>query len=166
MSHAGWFLVARTMLKDPNFDRTVVLLLAHGPDGAFGLVLNRPLEVEEAPWPVFQGGPCASPGVVMLHGQPGWVEESEDEGPGKEIVPGVWVGDARCLERAAEEEDESARFRVFTGYAGWGSGQLEGELARGAWALVQANAELVFDTPPEELWDRVSPPRIPQPSLN
>jgi len=168
MSHSGWFLVARPSLRDPNFAQTVVLLLAHGDDGAFGLVLNRQIEAQGLPWPLYRGGPCPSPGVVLLHGHPGWVQEPpEEEGAGKEVVPGVWVGNADGLERAAElDANDSGRFRVFTGYSGWGAGQLEGELAQGAWCLVRATADLVFETPADELWNRLSPPRIPQPSLN
>src|SRR5436190_18248802 len=118
MSFAGSFLVARPSLRDPNFHRTVVLLLAHGPDGAFGLVVNRPAQAEGLPWPVFDGGPCPSPGLLMLHGHAGWATAS-DEPAGENVVReagrGIYVGDAACLERASEEaEDEAVRFRVFT----------------------------------------------------
>jgi putative transcriptional regulator len=165
-SLAGKFLVARPILQDPNFRQTVVLLLQHGSEGAFGLVVNRPAKAKGLPFDVYRGGPCASEGLLMLHGHSDWVN-AIGEGPVPEIATGVFVGDASCLSRVNEaSEDQSLRFRMFTGYAGWGPDQLEGELASGAWVVVPASAELVFDTPPQELWDRLAPPTIPQPSLN
>ena len=171
-SLAGSFLVAKTSLQDPNFARTVVLLLAHSSDGAFGVVVNRSLPVEGLPFPVFVGGPCESPGLVLVHGYPDWVEEfteEDEDGPEakRELAPGIFVGNASCLQRAADLAPSSnARIRVFRNYAGWGSGQLEGELAAGAWGVTAATGELLFDTPVEDLWDRLVPPKIPQPSLN
>jgi putative transcriptional regulator len=170
MSLAGSFLIARPMLQDPNFRRAVVLLLAHSADGAFGLVVNRPAQAEGLPWPLYAGGPCPSPGLMMLHGHPDWAKpaaEEAAEGGGPQVAPGIFVGDAACLERAGQlPEAPAGRFRVFTGYAGWAGGQLEGELAAGAWALVPATGPVLFETPIEELWERLAPPRIPQPSMN
>jgi putative transcriptional regulator len=170
MSYAGCFLIAKPVLQDPNFNRTVVFLLAHNAEGAFGLVVNRPSDAEGLPWPLFTGGPCPSPGLLMLHGHPEWAEpsaESEEQTREPELAPGIFSGDASCLDRATQtEEDQVLRFRVFSGYAGWGGGQLEGEMAAGAWAVVQATGDVLFDTPVEELWDRLAPPRIPQPSIN
>src|SRR5690348_13741775 len=136
MSLAGSFLVARPMLQDPNFRRTVVLILAHNADGAFGLVVNRPAKAEGLPWPLFVGGPCKSPGLMMLHGHADWAqaaaeaaEAAEESATGPEVVPGVYIGNAGTLERASQEAgSELVRFRVFSGYAGWSAGQLEGEL--------------------------------------
>lgn len=168
MSLSGSFLVARALLRDPNFARTVVFLLAHNDEGAFGLVVNRPAEAEGLPWPLYVGGPCPAPGLLMLHGHPEWAElVASGETPKEELAPGIYTGDAACLDRAAQESsDKTLRFRVFTGYSGWGEGQLESELAEGAWAVVPASAALLFDTPAEELWERLAPPTIPQPSLN
>jgi putative transcriptional regulator len=169
MSLSGSFLVARHTLRDPNFARTVVFLLAHNDDGAFGLVVNRPVAAEGLPLPVFAGGPCPSPGLLLLHGHADWAGPSSD-GPdvaGQQVAPGIFVGDSSCLERARNPEPgEALRFRVFSGYAGWGAGQLEGELAAGAWAAAPATGTLLFDTPAAELWDRLAPPMIPQPSVN
>ena len=170
MSYAGCFLIARPILQDANFKRSVVFLLAHNAEGAFGLVINRPGEVEGLPWPVFVGGPCPSPGLIMLHGHPEWAEASGDEaeqGKDRELAPGIFSGDAACLDRATQtEEGQTTRFRVFSGYSGWGGGQLESELAAGAWSVAPANGDLLFNTPIDELWDRLAPPRIPQPSVN
>jgi putative transcriptional regulator len=165
-SLSGSFLVARPILQDPNFVQTVVLLLKHGPEGAFGLVVNRPVESEDLPFPVFSGGPCPAPGLIMLHGNQEWAALGEEE-TAPEVALGVYIGDADCASRATEvaEEDQS-RFRMFVGYSGWGPDQLERELAEGTWILADASGELLFDTPAEELWDRLSPPSVPRPSLN
>jgi putative transcriptional regulator len=163
---AGKFLVAKPALKDPSFHQTVVFLLRHGAEGAFGLVANRPAPVQGLPFPVFTGGPCTFQGLLMLHGHAEWAQASSDQG-GKEVAPGIFLGDASCLERINDPTPGQAlRFRMFTGYAGWGPGQLEGELAAGAWSVVPATSQLLFDAPVEDLWDRLVPPTIPQPSLN
>jgi len=165
-SLTGKFLVAKPILQDPNFVQTVVLMLRHNDEGAFGLVVNRPAQAENVPFPVYVGGPCPAAGLILIHGQADWVEPEEGEEP-EEIASGVFLGDAGCLRRIAETEDgKTARYRVFAGYSGWGPDQLESELTAGAWIITPANAELVFDTPVEELWDRLSPPAIPRPSDN
>jgi putative transcriptional regulator len=163
---AGSFLVARPVLKDSNFRQAVVLLLQHGSQGAFGLVVNRSASVKGLPFPVFAGGPCESEGFLMLHGHPDWLETSPD--PEKsEVAPGIFLGDASCLNRITEENSsESLRYRMFAGYAGWGAYQLENELTTGAWAVTPANGDLLFNTPIEDLWCRLLPPTIPEPSLN
>jgi len=164
-SLAGSFLVAKHRLQDPNFSRTVVLLLEHTTDGAFGLVVNRPAEVQGLPFPLYTGGPCEMEGVLILHGHADWVVPTEQTQG--EVAPGILVGDTACLDRVTDPEPgEVLRFRLFSGYAGWGPGQLEGELAEGTWGVVPATGELLFDTPAEELWDRLAPPPIPQPSVN
>ena len=168
----GSFLVAKSSLKDPNFAKSVVLLLAHTSDGAYGVVVNRLLPVEGVPFPLFVGGPCESPGLVLLHGHPDWTEEAtepdeDDTVVQREIAPGIFLGNASCWQRAtASPSQESLRIRVFRNYAGWGPGQLESELAAGAWGVSTANSEMLFDTPVEDLWERLAPPRLPEPSLN
>lgn len=165
-SLAGSFLVARPVLKDDNFVQTVVLLLQHDADGAFGLVVNRPTPVKDLPFPVYNGGPCPSQGFLLLHGHSEWLEQGEDAGKG-EVAPGVFLGDASCGRHVTDPTPgQTLRFRMFSGYSGWGSGQLEGELGAGAWAVVQATGQLLFDTPVEDLWEQLIPPTIPQPSLN
>jgi putative transcriptional regulator len=163
MSLVGSFLIARPVLKDPSFNETVILMLNHDQDGALGLVVNRLVEAKELPFPVFRGGPCPAPGFFMLHGHAEWAPSAE----AKEVAPGIFVGDENCAERAKEESvAEGLRLRIFRGYAGWGPGQLEDELASGAWGVVPASGDVLFETPVDELWERLLPPRIPQPSLN
>jgi putative transcriptional regulator len=164
-SLAGTFLVARNALRDPFFGRTVILLLQHGPEGAFGLVLNRAAKADELPFPVYVGGPCQLEGLLMLHGHEEWHGPSDDQ-PG-EVCPGVYLGDTPSFERIAEmPKGTDWRFRVFTGYSGWGPKQLESEMADGAWIVLPANGERLFDTPAEELWERLAPPTIREPSIN
>jgi putative transcriptional regulator len=165
-SLAGSFLVARPTLQDPSFVHAVVLVLQHGDSGAFGLMVNRLAKASGVPYPVFSGGPCPSEGLLMLHGHPDWLEEAS-EAAQNEVAPGIYMGDASCLTKISDPEPGKAlRFRMVNGYAGWGPGQLERELASGAWGIVPATAELLFDTPSADLWDRLAPPAIPQPSLN
>jgi putative transcriptional regulator len=162
-SLAGYFLVARPVLEDPNFNRTVVLVLQHGPEGAFGLVVNRPLKSEKLPFPIYVGGPCKLDGMLLLHGHADWAEGPESG----EVCPGVYMGDSACAERVANREPgQELRFKMFSGYSGWGPQQLEGELAEKAWAVVKASSEHLFGTPVEELWTSVLPPTIPEPSVN
>jgi putative transcriptional regulator len=165
-SLAGHFLIARPVLRDPNFARTVVLLLQHGSVGAFGVVVNRPAKAKGVPFPVFTGGPCESPGLLMLHGHKDWLDDSEEEVK-REVAPGIFLGDASCIKKINDPgPDDSFRFRMFAGNSGWGPGQLEGELAGGAWVVVPASGELLFDTPIDELWTSLLPPQFPEPSAN
>jgi putative transcriptional regulator len=165
-SLAGSFLIARPVLKDASFAQTVVLLLQHSDEGAFGLVVNRPALVEGPPFAVYPGGPCESEGLLMLHGHADWVETSA-KSPSKELAPGIFLGDASCLSHVSDPAPgQPLRYRMFAGFAGWGPDQLEGELTAGAWAVVPASGQHLFDTPQDELWARLVPVTIPQPSLN
>lgn len=164
--HAGSFLVARSVLKDPSFHQSVVLLLQHNADGAFGLIVNRPAQAEGVPFPVFTGGPCPSEGVILLHGHRAWVEESADA-MGREVAPGIFVGDAETFQRVTSAPPQhDTRYRIFACYSGWGPEQLENELAAGAWAVVPATGELLFETSSEDLWEQLLPPSFPEPSVN
>lgn len=164
-SLAGSLLVARPTLKDGFFGQAVVLLLQHGPEGAFGLVLNRPARVKEVPLPVSIGGPCKFEGFLLLHGHREWLKEPDQ--PEGEIIPGVYLGDTSVMEKVTDPDPGAdLRFRLFAGYSGWGTNQLENELGEGSWAVVPADAAHVFAISPDELWEKVVPPSIPYPSLN
>jgi putative transcriptional regulator len=167
MSVAGSMLIARPTLEDGFFGRAVVLMLQHGAEGAFGLVLNRVAHVKakEFPFAIHVGGPCKFNGFILIHGQEDWVDQ--EERPAAQICPGVWLGDTAAFKRLIDPPPgHDWRYRVFTGYSGWGSGQLERELADGAWAVVPAKRAHIFETPLEELWVRLVPSSIPSPSLN
>jgi putative transcriptional regulator len=161
-SFVGSFLVAGPVLDGSKFRQAVVLVLQHRKEGTFGLVVNRP--VEQASFPLFSGGPCKAQGLLLLHGHADW---NAQNGPVREVVPGVFIGDFACVKRVTEAADRSAyRFRMFNGYACWNRGQIEAELAGRLWTRVPATAELLFDTPVGDLWDLLSPPHLPQPSEN
>ncbi len=165
-SYSGSFLVAKAALLDPNFRQAVVLLVQHSEEGAFGLVVNRPVPVKDLPYPIFAGGPCEAQGLFLLHGHSDWTKGPEKK-PAPEIAPGIFLGDSSLAELMKNLPTEKlSRVRMFAGYAGWGPGQLEGELAEGVWAISPADGKTLFDTPPKKLWVLLRPPAIPQPSMN
>jgi putative transcriptional regulator len=149
-------LVAAPELLDPNFVRTVVLLVEHSDQGAFGLVLNRlttmPLEqawqqVKDSPCAAEAvlrlGGPCEGP-LMVLHNRPQWHD--------KEVLPGLFFSvSPENIEPLVTENNGPALF--FAGYAGWGPGQLESELEAGGWLTAPTTAEEVLSGD-ETLWER------------
>jgi putative transcriptional regulator len=155
----GQLLIAGATLPDPNFARTVVLICQHDDDGALGLVLNRPGELvvgdvapelvpltgEEAL--IDSGGPVQPDALLVLG-------EFEDASfAGLPVVGRVGLmGEAREVDELA---DVTLRARAFAGYAGWGPGQLDAELARDDWFVAPAGVDDIFDPDAEELWSRV-----------
>jgi putative transcriptional regulator len=158
-SLAGQLLLASPALMDPNFRRTVVLIGVHNPDGAMGVVLNRPSGVtvgEAVPQlqeavaerePVYLGGPVQPGSVVLL-------AEFLDPAPAGLLVLGR-IGFPAADADLAGLGDVIARRRVFAGFAGWGEGQLDAELEHGDWIAHNAQPEDVFSDDPEELWGSV-----------
>ncbi|HET6794937.1 MAG TPA: YqgE/AlgH family protein [Acidimicrobiales bacterium] len=158
----GRLLVASPALVDPNFARTVILMLEHGDEGALGLVLNRPTDTTVAdtlptlkelaapPAVIHVGGPVSPTAAICLgHLRPG-ASGGEGVEPLFDGLASVDV-DAQPELLAAELDG----VRVFAGYAGWGAGQLEGELEQGGWIVVDSAAGDVFDTRPDGLWRAV-----------
>jgi putative transcriptional regulator len=155
----GQLLVAGPGLDDPNFRRTVVLLGEHGDDGAMGVVLNRPTElsVAEAVPPlaglvgddevVYVGGPVQPRAVVVL-------ADFADPAAAASLVLGS-VGFLPGEIGDADDVGPLEAVRVFAGYAGWASGQLEGELEDGSWLVLPARAGDVFHDAPAQLWSDV-----------
>jgi len=162
---APTLLLAMPQLTDPNFTRSVVLLCQHGSEGALGFVVNRPTELRAAEAvaldpPVtrdsglllWTGGPVErTRGFLLLGDDPG-VDDSE------QIVEGIHLtASVEVLRNLLESEPSavtSRRCRLLLGYAGWGPGQLDSELAASAWLTVAPSAGLVFETPPHEMWER------------
>ncbi len=146
-------------LLDPNFFRSVVLLCAHSSEGAFGLVVNQPLEIpvsaicSEAgiPWEgepqakVFSGGPVERQRGWLLHDDGQLFAGSQRVGAGLALTTSQ-----DGLE--AYGRHPSGRFRLLLGYAGWGPQQLDREIASGAWLTAPLDPELLFETPPAEMW--------------
>jgi putative transcriptional regulator len=151
----GQLLVASPSLEDPNFRRTVVLVTVHSDEGAMGVVLNRPTPAsvaEAVPHlehlvgdgePVFLGGPVEISAVSAL------AELDEGGEPAMHVFEAVGFLPAELDETV---EAATRRARVFAGYAGWGAGQLEGELAESAWIVEPALVDDVFTDAPGELW--------------
>jgi len=158
-SLAGRLLVASATLQDPNFARTVVLIGLHGEEGALGLVLNRPSTstvAEAVPQlqdmvgedePVFVGGPVQPGTIVML-------AEFDDPDPAGLLVLGR-IGLPAPDASLEQLETATSRRRVFAGYAGWGEGQLDQEVAQGDWITHDALPQDVFCEEPLELWSEV-----------
>ena len=157
----GRLLVAMPALEDGNFDRSVVFLLEHGPDGALGLVLNRPVEAElEAPldrWAdsltepaaLFVGGPVEPQALIALG-------RAQAELPSDHLAaaPGGLVTVDLTADPAIVTP-ELRDLRLFVGYAGWSGGQLEGELELGAWIVADAADDDALTHDPDGLWRRV-----------
>ena len=154
-SLTGQLLIASPALLDPNFRRAVVLVTEHNEDGAAGLVLNRPTDAdvsEVVPQlevlvddgePIFMGGPVQPNGVLVL---------GEFVDPADAAVPLFGSLGFPSLEEPDEVVPATTRRRIFAGYAGWGSGQLEDELAREDWILETASNDDAFTESPNELW--------------
>ncbi|HEX4145342.1 MAG TPA: YqgE/AlgH family protein [Pirellulales bacterium] len=157
----GQMLVAALALRDPNFHRSVVLIVKHSEEGTLGLVVNRPSgtkiaeiwdQVSSAPChvdqPIHTGGPIQGP-LMALHSAPAWSEI--------EIVSGLYFTAAReSLEQivSATEPEMPHSVKFFVGYSGWGPGQLEAELDSGAWLTIAASQQHVFA--PEDPWQALT----------
>jgi len=153
-------LLSMPQMQDPNFSRTVVLLCEYGPEGAFGLVLNRPTETpatemvrleppvrEGNTMPLWIGGP--------VEPERGWILLSEEPAAAefKLVSDGLYLSTSVVLLRGVLEARPAPRARVLAGYAGWGPGQLDEELAQSAWLMADVDLDLVFDTAPDEMWE-------------
>jgi putative transcriptional regulator len=155
----GQLLIAAPALEDPNFARSVVLIAHHDGDGAMGVVLNRPgdhvvgeavpelADVVGDDEAVFVGGPVQPDGVMVL---------AEFDDPSDAALP-VLAGLGFVALEAEHEAvaDGTRRARAFAGHAGWGPGQLEGELDEEAWIVAPFQPEDAFTSDPGELWSRV-----------
>ncbi|WP_018221011.1 YqgE/AlgH family protein [Salinispora pacifica] len=161
-SMAGRLLVAAPTLKDPNFDRTVVLLVAHEPGGALGVVLNRATEIPVAevlgdwgelardPAVVFEGGPVQPDSAICL------ARMRHPLRPMKSFqqISGA-VGTLDLTVDPEQLRESIVGIRVFAGYSGWESGQLEQEIAEGSWFVLDALPGDAFVDRPDDLWPMV-----------
>lgn len=163
---AGSLLVAGPALEDPNFHRTVVLLLAFGAvEGALGVVLNRPNDVPVGellpgwsdlaaePASMFVGGPVARDNVICL----ARLRAAHSSGfDGCSPVPGIDGLATLDLNRSPSEMEEGVdAIRLFSGYAGWSAGQLEDEVERGGWLILPGLLGDAFTPAPDGLWRHV-----------
>ena len=156
----GMLLLATPPLDDPNFDRSVVYMMEHNGEGAVGLVLNRPtneasidglepwMELSSAPAVVFNGGPVQLDALIAL---------AELRGPRDDAWSAILpdFGSVDLARDPVDVADEIGRVRIFRGYAGWAAGQLDAELAAGAWIVLDTRRDDVFTDAPVDLWRSV-----------
>ncbi len=142
------------------FHRTVLLICEHNAEGAFGLVLNRSsgskvgeLIVADLPEtlklaPLFLGGPVQPTALSFLH--------ADNFIPDANVFPNLNIGHSLDdLLEVGESFSQSKKVKMFAGYAGWSPGQLENEMKRKSWLTFPASLELVFETPPDQLWPKI-----------
>ena len=155
----GRLLIASPVLVEPTFHRTVILITEHAPEGAMGVVLNRPSETavaEAVPElaelagddePIYVGGPVQTEALIVL-------AEFRDPAAAAAIV----VADVGLVSAEVATEElvtATRRARVFAGYSGWGPGQLEGELEEEAWIVESPVPSELFPADPDNLWSAV-----------
>jgi putative transcriptional regulator len=156
----GQLLLDSGQLGGSFFQRTVVLICKHDAEGAFGLVLNRSLGrtvgelvVADLPSvlkqaPLFLGGPVQPGALSYLY--------SNSSADGDEVMPNLALGHSLDeLIELGESPMPLMNMRLFAGYAGWSPGQLEDEMRRKSWLSFPASLEFVFETPADQLWQKV-----------
>lgn len=153
----GHLLIAVPELGDLNFFRSVVLLIQHVEQGAMGLVLNRPSNVTVADvWKEVFGIDCQCRGFIHIGGPvegPLILVHSRLEQADMDVLPGLFVSTQKEHLQTIVEEELSP-FKLFSGYAGWGAGQLEQEIDAGGWLTTPADGDQVFASP-DDLWKKV-----------
>jgi putative transcriptional regulator len=178
-SLAPALLVSMPQLVDRNFNRTVVLLCKHSEEGAFGLVVNRPLittgriivDLDPPVTPdhdlqVWIGGPVEPQRSWILFGEERDSRPLErvegdavEDPPGETTTKGVRIADGLYLSTSPEllrrllGPEPPARARLMVGYSGWGPGQLDCELHASAWLISDIDPDLIFETPPDRMWE-------------
>ena len=159
--------MASPTLLEPNFHRTVVLLVDHRPEGSLGFVVNRPASVMlsgmivklgfaegksmDADTPVLVGGPVAPDTGWIIFDQRGFDEVADGA---VKISESLAVSASRSLLEEIVQGKGPSRLLLALGYAGWGAGQLDSEIARGAWIPTDLDETIVFDVPFDERWAR------------
>jgi putative transcriptional regulator len=163
LSLAPSFLLSMPQLMDPNFSRTVVVLCKHNEDGAFGLVVNRPLVTTgrvtvnldppvstDRELQVWVGGPVEPQRSWVLVGRE---PDQDEEMSGMRIADDLYLSTSPDLLRRLLDPSPPPLARLIVGYSGWGPGQLERELEASAWLMSDIDRDLIFNTPAERLWE-------------
>jgi putative transcriptional regulator len=158
------FLIAMPDLADPNFYHTVTYVCAHNQDGAMGIVINRPMDLDlgevldhmqiettssgdmSRHLPIYQGGPVQPERGFVLHQPPGKWDAM------LMVTPQLGVTTSRDILTAIASGKGPSRLLVALGYAGWTAGQLEKEMAENAWLSAPADVSIMFDVPAERRW--------------
>lgn len=154
-------LISMPQLADPNFTRTVVLLCEYGTEGAFGLIVNKPMAkpahemvqtVPELPIRddihLFTGGPVEPMRAWVLTSRQSLDEEAT------EVADGVFLSASAEAIKTALQTPPDQDVKVLVGYAGWAAGQLDAELAQSSWLMAPVGADLIFGSAPAEMWDK------------
>ena len=154
-------LLSMPQMADPNFARTVILLCDYTDQGAFGLVVNR--QMTEPAWTLIKTEPPVrvDPELRLWVGGPvdpqrTWVLTSNAQGPEeeqREVAPGVLLSVSHELTLQTLQAPPSSRSRVVVGYAGWGPGQLDKEIAASGWLTMDVDPTLIFGVPPDDMWE-------------
>lgn len=160
------FLIAMPALGDPNFSQTVTLICEHNEDGALGLVINRPLELSIgdmlahmdinpsnqalAEQPVLMGGPVQTERGFVLHGEPGGWDAT------MQVADALYVTSSRDILEAMARREGPENALITLGYAGWGAGQLEGEMKENAWLSTPADRRIIFEVPISDRWSQAA----------
>jgi len=164
ISLANHFLIAMPAMADPNFSRTLTYLCEHNAEGALGIIVNRPLDLNlgslfervsmplapgenQAKYsnlPVFFGGPVQTDRGFVLHRPAGSWQSTLN------VTEEIGLTSSRDILQAMSDDGEPDEVLVSLGYSGWAAGQLEWELSQNAWLTVAADPEIIFALPPEE----------------
>jgi putative transcriptional regulator len=156
--HTGRVLVAARNFPDPTFAESVILLTQYSEQGAMGFILNRQTTVPVARAvpgasgsdPVYSGGPVSLPAVYGLLRSPSQLAQ------GKLVLGDIYaIMERELLEKTLSSKVPADRFHAYLGYCGWGPGQLDNEVKRGAWFIFFGRADMVFDAEPDSLWGRL-----------
>jgi len=158
----GQLLIAMPSMLDPNFRQTVTYICEHNNEGALGLVINRPLDLnlgrifaqlalqsadaDTARMPILCGGPVQTDRGFVIH------ESDSDWESSARITNSIHVTTSQDILTSMAAGKGPTRAMVALGYAGWGAGQLEFEITENAWLSVPATSRILFDTPFEERW--------------
>jgi putative transcriptional regulator len=160
----NYLLIASPSMDDPYFARTVTYICEHNEHGAMGLVINQPVGMklkelveqvddkaevidEKAEDIVLAGGPVSQDRGFILHtSQPGWISSLT-------MTPEVMVTTSKDIISSLGNKEAPEKSLIMLGYAGWTAGQLEEEIQTNSWLMVEADTEILFDTPIHKKWE-------------
>lgn len=160
------FLIAMPTMNDPMFNKTVTYICEHNDEGAMGLIINLPVNItlnellaqidadkensDDLEQPVLTGGPVAPNRGFVLHSpQPGWSSSLA-------LSDEVMITTSKDILMALGTEEAPEKYMVTLGYAGWGPGQLEEELKENSWLTIDADNDILFETPIEQRWQKAA----------
>ncbi|KOO05135.1 YqgE/AlgH family protein [Vibrio nereis] len=168
MNLTNHFLVAMPGMKDPYFQRSVIYVCEHNEDGAMGLMINAPIDItvgkmlkqvdvqpvhpqlhtESLERPVLNGGPVSNDRGFILHHPKDKYESSI------QMTDNISVTTSRDILSVLGTEAEPNKYLVALGYSGWEAGQLEIELSENSWLTIEADPDVIFNTPINERWQK------------